>query len=76
MKGRELTIEEEIEQLNNEIDRLNDECAEKMAEVLGGVEARILSYSQQQEMDKIINTYTKMIAKLVVEKEELEELLK
>lgn len=74
MRGKELSIEEEIEKLNQEIDRLNDECAEKMAEVLGGVESRILSYSQQQAMDKIIDTYTKKIAKLVVEKEELEEI--
>lgn len=73
MKKVGLTIAQQIENLNNEIDRLNDECAEKMSEVLGDVQGRILSYAKEQEVNKIIDRYTKKIAKLVVEKEELEE---
>lgn len=76
MRKKDLTIDERIKEISAEIDRLNDECADKMSEVLGDVKSRILSFSKEQEVNKIVDHYTKKIARLVVEKEELEELLK
>ena len=73
MKNNKLSREEKIAKIYAEIDRLNDECAAKMAEVIGSTETRILSYTKQQEVDRLISEYTKKIAKFVVDKEELEE---
>ena len=66
-------IEERLHQIEHEIIDLNNACAEEMASVTGGVETRILSYAKEQELNQIIDNYTGKIAKLLVEKEELEE---
>ena len=66
-------IDERRHQIEHEIIDLNNSCAEEMAGVTNGVETRILSYAKEQELNEIIENYTSKIAKLLVEKEELEE---
>lgn len=69
---QKLSKEEQSASIKNEIEKLNNECAEKMANIVGKSNTRILSYSKQQELDKTIEFYTKKIAKLVVDLEELD----
>ena len=65
------SVEEKIKKIDEEIENLNDACASEMAEVLGGVTGRILSYAKQEEVDRIIEKYTKKIAVLMVDKYEI-----
>lgn len=65
------SVEEKIKKIDEEIEKLNDACASEMAEVLGGVTGRILSYAKQEEVDRIIEKYTKKIAVLMVDKDEI-----
>ena len=62
-----------IDTINEEIRKLNDACAEAIAVATKGVDSRILSYAQEEELNSVIDSYTQKIAKLVVELEELEE---
>ena len=71
-----ISIKEQIEILKAEIDALNEECAQKMTNVIGDSKTRILSYSKQQELDNVIAYYTKKIAVKVVDLEELEKIEK
>ena len=66
----------DIDKLNLEIQNLNDACAEALAKIAGDGSTRILSYNQEQELNKTIDYYTKRLAKLIVDLEELEELKK
>ena len=73
-------MQEEIKKIDDrmfEIDRLiievNNECAEEMAKVTQGLDTRILSYAQEQELQQVVENYTSKLAKLIVEREELEE---
>jgi len=63
----------QIDKLKTEINRLNDACAEKLNQVAGNNTSRILSYAQEEEINKTVDVYTKKIAKLVLDLEELEE---
>ena len=51
------SVEEKIKKIDEEIENLNDACASEMAEVLGGVTGRILSYAKQEKVDRIIEKY-------------------
>lgn len=73
-------MQEEIKKIDDrmfEIDRLiieiNNECAEEMAKITKGVDSRILSYAQEQELQQAVEKYTSKLAKLIAEREELEE---
>ena len=73
-------MEEQIKRIDDrmmEIDRLiiekNNECAEAMANITGGADTRILSYAKEQELQEVIEKFTGELAKLIVEREELEE---
>lgn len=66
-------LENEIEKLRSEIIRLNDICAEKLAEITKDKTSRVLSYATTQEIEETVDRYTKKLAKLIVELEELEE---
>lgn len=66
-------IEHRIMEIDAQIVELNNSCAEAMAEITGYEDTRILSYSKEEELNKVIDNYTSKIAKLIVEKEELEE---
>lgn len=72
MKGK-LTIDEQIEKIKQQIEVLSEECAVKIDEVLAGSKSRVVSFSQQEKIDKIIEDNTKKTAKLIVDLEELEE---
>ena len=67
-------VDQRINELNSEIQRLNDECAEKLSQISNASTSRIMSYGQEEEMNKIINHYTAILAKYIVELEELEEI--
>lgn len=69
-------INKRIDVLNVEIQKLNDECADKLAHITEGVTSRIMSYAQEEEMNNTIDHYTKKLAILIVELEELEEIKK
>ena len=69
-------VNKDIGRLNQEIQQVNDECAEKLAEITGGGSTRLLSYGQEEELNKMVDVYTKKVAKLIVELEELEEIKK
>ena len=60
-----------IEEKQQQVDKLNSECAEKMAAILEGKNTRILSYNDQKALDDTIEYYTKRIAKRVVDIEDL-----
>lgn len=66
-------VDDVIERKRKEVEELNDECATKLAEIVGDKHTRILSYNDQKEVDDIIAFYTKKIARLVVDIEYLEE---
>lgn len=66
-------LEKEIAEVNQEIIRLNDECAVKLGQVAGNRKSRIMSYAEEQEINETVDTYTKQIAKLILDLEELEE---
>lgn len=73
-------MDEELEKINHEIDHLseyikglNDACAESIAKITGNAGGRILSYAQEEELNKTIDYYTKILAPLIVDLEELEE---
>ena len=66
-------IETRMAQINEEVESLNSACAEELAKQSAGITSRILSYSQKEVMNRVVEKYTKKIAKLLVELEELEE---
>lgn len=73
-------MQEQIKRIDDrmfEIDRLiielNNACAEEIAKITEGVDSRILSYSQEQELQQVVEKFTSQLAELIVEREELEE---
>ena len=71
--GKELDrINKKIDELNIKIKKLNDACAAEVVELIGGTQSRILSYNQQQEIKKSIDSHTKQLAKLMADLEDME----
>ena len=66
-------LEREIADINAEIEHLNELCAVKLNEITGNKESRIMSFGEEEKLKKTVDEYTKKIAKLIVELEELEE---
>lgn len=66
-------LEKEIAELNQQIIQLNDECAVKLGQIASNRKSRILSYAEEQGINEAVETYTKQIAKLILDLEELEE---
>lgn len=66
-------IRTRMAQINEEVESLNSACAEELAKLTEGVTSRILSFAQKEELESTVEKYTKRIAKLLVELEELEE---
>lgn len=72
MKTKLNNIDAEIEKLNLKIEQLNNDCASAMAKITGDGNARVLSYAKEVELNETIEKYTKVLAKLIVDLEELE----
>lgn len=69
-------IVDEIEQKGAQVLKLNDECAEKIKELTGTSNSRILPYGVKEKLNSTIDSYTKKIASLLLDIEELEEVKK
>ena len=67
-------LEKEIASTSAEIERLNDLCAVKLNELTSNRTSRIMSYAEEQAINETVENYTKKIAKLIVDLEELEEI--
>lgn len=66
-------LEKEIADLNAEIEQLNESCAIKLNEITGNKDSRIMSFGEEEKLKATVDEYTKRLAKLIVELEELEE---